>query len=98
MSVFVQGYGKIWIPLNAPIMAPGHQGMAIEIEAAPSRTSGLSLTQHWNINGQRFGVWEKVWTPDELADVYELVHHQLHGYDPRGLDPRVEKTRLTVNR
>jgi hypothetical protein len=35
------------------------------------------------------------YSEDELIDAYERVHHRVHGYDVRGLDPREGPTRLT---
>jgi len=78
-------------------LAPGH---FMEFETATSTVDGQSVQIDvlLSIDGDRIPIFTKHFDQDQLADAYEKAHHEHHGYDPRGLDPRVEKTRLTVNR
>ena len=95
MTLYVRGSWQGMVNVESPLMAPGHRGMMVEVRAYPTPTSGLDLSAELLIDGARFGpFFERIWTPNDLADIYELTHHQLHGYDPRGLDPREGPTRL----
>lgn len=92
--VYVQSVygGPLRVTLGSQL-APAHL-MAIELEVNQSRAGGLALASWWQIDGARFPWEERIWSPDDLADLYERFHHQVHGYDPRGLDPREGITRL----
>jgi hypothetical protein len=89
----MQSYDRLRLQAESRIMSPGHQ-MAVDVATRPTQVRGLEVVVALVIDGQEFPIDHRIWTPDQLADHYELAHHQLHGYDPRGLDPRVERTRL----
>lgn len=56
---------------------------------------GYAVEQVLELDGHmRKTIDLKTLTRDQLLDVYEFAHHQLHGRDPRGLDPREGPTRL----
>jgi hypothetical protein len=98
MSIYVRsGYSEFRLQVDSPIMMPGHQMTQLILRAQPNTLQGLDLSIQWDFAGQaRMPWWQKVWTPDDLADAYEVIHHQLHGYDARGLDPREGPTRLSA--
>lgn len=71
---------------------------AVEIRVSRSASGGLSVAEFFVFEevGMMFGIGEKTLNPEQLADLYEVMHHRVHGYDPRGLDPQAGPTRLRL--
>lgn len=79
----------------SPLMAPNHGAIPIVGQVA-GHGDHLEVILRFQIDGDPGGdpFLHRLLTSYELADAWELAHHQHHGYDPRGLDPRVGPTRL----
>lgn len=75
-------------------LAPGHQ-MRLRTRSGNMDGQSLQITLELEIDGDRIPVFTEFFSQDRLADMYEKAHHEHHGYDARGLDPRTERTRLT---
>jgi|SRR5215471_10095550 len=92
-------YANGQLQAYSQLMAPNHGKIPIT-GFVEGRESTLEVALRFVIDGN----WNlspflhRVMTTDELADAWERSHHEHHGYDPRGLDPRVEPTRLTIGR
>ena len=84
------------LQLYSGLMAPQHGPIPIA-GLIRGLDNGLKIALRLIIDGNNYlsPFHHRIYTVQELADLWERVHH---GYDPRGLDPRVEPTRLTVNR
>lgn len=83
------------------LMAPNHGNIPIVGRvAALGNGEGLEIAVRFAIDQDMYlsPFHHRIYTSQELADCWERSHHEHHGYDPRGLDPRVEPTRLTVPR
>lgn len=102
MSNVIHTYGRYDFPygpvnLMSQLMAPNHGQVPI-VGFVEGRGDTLEVQLRLVIDGD-FGLppfHQRIWTNSELADVWELAHHQHHGYDPRGLDPREGPTRLRL--
>lgn len=105
MSNLFTVYGRVELPswggvgARSMLMAPNHDTIPIA-GYVEGRDSTLEVALRFLIDGnhQLSPFLHRVMTTQELADAWERSHHEHHGYDPRGLDPRVEATRLTINR
>ena len=100
--IHTEGYLEVFegqggLGLYSHLMAPNHGRVPI---AGLVRGTGdaLEFAFRFVIDGNRClsPFHHRIYTVQELADLWERCHHEHHGYDPRGLDPRVEPTRLTI--
>lgn len=103
MSNVIQTYGRFDLPpygavsLESRLMAPNHGQVPI-VGFVEGRGDTLEVSLRFLIDGD-YGVppfHQRVFTNAELADAWELAHHQHHGFDARGLDPRAGLTRLRL--
>lgn len=80
-------------------MAPNHGQIPI-LGFVEGHGDVLEVALRFQIDGQMdlSPFLHRLLTVDELADAWERSHHEHHGYDPRGLDPRTGPTRLTIDR
>lgn len=93
------GYNGVTAELHDYVMLPTQAHMpAIEIHVSPSPTGGLTVAEFFVFRdaGMRIGMNERTLSAEQLGDLYEVMHHRLHGHDARGLDPRNGPTRLTL--
>lgn len=87
----VYAHSYLMAPAHGPIPIVGHvnaigEALEVALRFVIDGDNALSPFLH------------RVLTTQELADLWERCHHEHHGYDARGLDPRVEPTRLTIPR
>lgn len=93
------GYNGVTAHLQDWLMLPSQAHRpAIEISVSPSPTGGLTVAEFFIFQeaGMRIGMNERTLSAEQLGDLYEVMHHRLHGHDARGLDPRNGPTRLTL--
>ena len=104
MGVYLTGKGQYGRETNSveldcflPVMNPtrAHR-VGVVLSGDRTRSGGLLVIARLEVDGLPGVLFERTWSPDELAETYERTHHQVHGHDPRGLDPREGPTRLTV--
>lgn len=89
------GTGSWYARFTDPIMVPTHAhqiGLAGRVIMSP--TGGIESITDMIVDQESMIVLHRVWTPDDISEFYEKVHHRVHGFDPRGLDPREGRTRL----
>lgn len=103
MSGLFQVEGHWEVPQGAvtaysQLMAPNHGRIPI-VGYVRGLGDGLEVALRFMIDGQQnlSPFLHRALSTQELADLWERSHHEHHGYDPRGLDPRTGPTRLTVN-
>lgn len=85
--------------LHDHVMLPNNAHLPeLEISVSQSPTGGLIIAEFFNFMevGARLGMNEHTLSAEQLGDLYEVMHHRLHGSDVRGLDPRQGATRLTA--
>jgi hypothetical protein len=92
------GMGSVSYEFGSRVMFPTHAHRVLcHVESRQHFASGgIELTVSMEVDGIRKPLLSKIWSVDDLADAYEAAHHQVHGTDPRGLDPREGPTRLSV--
>lgn len=102
MAQLISTVGRFDVPygqvqLYSQLMAPNHGQVPI-IGHVEGRGETLEVLLRMVIDGdwQVAPFHHRIWTASELADAWEVAHHQHHGYDPRGLDPREGPTRLRL--
>lgn len=90
------GVGGAPIELHSQLMAPNHGRVPI-VGRIEGRGESLEAQLCLVIDGEQMpAFFHRIWTANDLADAWEVAHHQHHGYDPRGLDPREGPTRLRL--
>jgi hypothetical protein len=72
----------------------GTHHVEVQIEYVHQNDGGFVATRYLLIDGQRHPVGSEHVSREKLLDEYERAHHEHHGMDPRGLDPREGPTRL----
>jgi hypothetical protein len=72
----------------------GTHNVQSQIEFGAQPDGGFVATRYLIIDGQRHPVESRHVSREQLLDEYERAHHEHHGMDPRGLDPREGPTRL----
>lgn len=84
----VEAYSALMAPNHGRIPIAGYlsgQGELLEVKLSYQIDGEVTSPFH-----------HRVFTVQELADAWELAHHEHHGFDPRGLDPREGPTRLRL--
>lgn len=92
----MRGMGSVSYQLLSQVMNPqGAHNTHLHVQSqAHWNTGGVEVSITLEVDGVMKPLFTHIYTGDELADAYEIAHHQVHGYDARGLDPREGATRL----
>jgi hypothetical protein len=89
-----RGQGSYSIPLGDQVMTPTH-AHRIMLHVIPRiENDVISVDIKFEVDGEESTLATHRYTEDDLANAYEQVHHRVHGFDARGLDPREGPTRL----